>query len=47
MRNRILYQIFLLIGFLLIEIDLSYMLEVSFDSCDEDNYLIDIWKYNE
>lgn len=46
MRNRILYQIFLLIGFLFIEIDLSYMLEVSFDSRDEDNYLIDIWKYN-
>lgn len=34
------------IGFLLAEIDLSYMLEVSFDSRDEDNYLIDIWKYN-
>ena len=30
-------------GFLLAEVDLSRMLEVGFDSRDEEQYLIDIW----
>ena len=36
-----------IIGFLLAEVDLSRMLELSSDSRDEYNYLIDIWKYSD
>lgn len=36
-----------IIGFLLAEVELSRMLELSFDSRDEYNYLIDIWKYSD
>ncbi|OUP08173.1 hypothetical protein B5F35_13600 [Anaeromassilibacillus sp. An200] len=36
-----------IIGFLLAEVELSRMLELSFDSRDEYNYLIDIWEYSD
>ena len=32
-------------GFLLSDVSMSHMMEVSFDSRDEENYCIDIWKY--